>query len=72
VSQRQAVLDGGCDADWRSNPHLRTRVVVDGNEADVFALSGIGVARGNSREWPTRTKAGGRAVEVDGMAVAVQ
>ena len=30
---------------------------MDGNEAGVFALSGTGVARGNSREWPTKDKA---------------
>jgi hypothetical protein len=38
-------------------------LVIDRSEADVFALSGMGVARGDRREWPTRTKqrlAGGR------------
>lgn len=50
---------------------------MDGNEADVFALSGAGVARGNSREWPKANKAGGgiagialfggAVVDVEGM-----
>lgn len=50
---------------------------MDGNEADVFALSGAGVARGNSREWPKEDKAdggiagialfGGAVVGVEGM-----
>lgn len=51
-------------------------VVIDRNEADVFALSGTGVARGNSREWPTKDKAetGGAVGGIAGMVwqVAVQ
>jgi hypothetical protein len=60
-------------------------VVIDRNEADVFALSGMGVARGNRREWPTRTKQrlvggrwycwyGGRSavVGVEGMVQSMQ
>ena len=44
---------------------------MDGNEADVFALSGTGVARGDSRERPMEDKAeaGGAVGGIAGVAL---